>query len=179
MTTSNARPIPVRRIIGFHLLGLYLLLFILDRCTRSDFDSWLLAIPFFCGVALLIPDLIRVRPLHRLLGWICIVILAPLIAFLCLYYLIDPLTAVVAIFPLLLGLFLLFPKQKWLLIITWVLFAAVYWLSSTYFYSGLLTVWLGFPSHGAIVSLALNIALIFPIIMSVLAYREWKKNQEE
>lgn len=180
MSSTNARPTSIRRIIGFHMLGLCVFLLILDWCTPSSkFYPWFPAIPFVCGAGLLIPDLIRVRPLHRILGWICIVILTPLIVLLGLY-LADPLVAAaVAIFSLLLGLFFLFPKQKWPLITAWILFAVVYLYTSVYFHSGLMTVWFHFSSYSAVISLFLNIALIFPIVMSVLTYLKWKKEESK
>ena len=115
---------------------------------------------------------------RRIFGWICIMVLTPLIALFALYVL-TPLSAVFSISPLLCGLFFLFPRQKWILIVTWILFAVAYFLCQQYFYFGLMTIWAGLTSFAALGSLLLNIALAFPIVMSVATYREWKKKQDE
>jgi len=115
---------------------------------------------------------------RRLFAWICILAIIPLIALFALYVL-TPLSAVFSIFPLLCGLFFLFPRRKWILIVTWILFAVAYFLCQQYFYFGLMTIWAGLTSVAALGSLLLNIALVFPIVMSVATYREWKKKQDE
>jgi hypothetical protein len=172
-----------RRIIALCLLAFVALFHIYDLlATRRFYPQLLFAIPKYLGLALLLPDLIRVRPPRKMLGWCLLIAAALAVRFNMYAMLIFTVPSI-----LLCALICFQPKLKWPIWVMWGLYVIAHITVLFYLYGSLMLLWMcliGVTSISSvhplnfIGSILLNILLAITILGTYLTIKGRKQQQE-
>ena len=171
-----------RRVIALCLLAFVALFYIYDLlATRLFYPQLLFAIPKYLGLALLLPDLIRVRPPRKMLGWCLLIAAALAVRFNMYAMLIFTVPSI-----LLCALICFQPKLKWPIWVMWGLYAIAHITVLFFLYGSLMLLWMcliGVTSISSvhplnfIGSVLLNILLAITILGTYLTIKGRKQQQ--